>query len=184
MFQYPWYSVDSSSWRIRGGGYGLIDLPANPQRLKTKEDYFIISKPISKGVQKHKKTDISNSLAIELQQFSQMEVTKQQSPLYMHYAELLLQKYGYTFSLLENDAMKRSIWNALYLFESAAKFTNTVIFVGSNSIKPVRFLFNKLEELGLHKNKYLNVIVSYSAIKNKDNRSRIMEQFLTRKKHW
>lgn len=177
VFNYPWYSVDSSSWRLRGGGFGLIDLPTNPVRLKTKDDYQILSLPISKGVKKHQTSAESMGL-FAINQVTQSTVSFNKYPILFRKAvEELLDKYKFTLKELEEDHMKRSIWNALYLITSIDKFTNTTLFLATGDIGSVILLKEKMIELGISLDK-LNVLVSYALISKKDNTSTILENLI------
>lgn len=166
ILNYPWYSVDSNSWRLRGEAYGMLDLPINPT-LKKREDYYIQSIPISNGLKNFKKhTDMPALL--DLEKISQKDCSLGKLPqYYVKKVEDLLLKYGYSFDELSDDYVKRSTWNALYLMESMNKLTKTTLFLASNSFKSVNFLCQKIESLGIDTKNY-NILISYAYVRTSD----------------
>jgi len=176
VFAYPWYSVDSSSWRLRGGGFGLIDIPTNPY-LKEQKDYYIRSLPISKGVKKYKQSEELEGF-FDIPQISQSELSFNKMPLtYKEKVKELIKEYGFTLNELETDHMKRSIWNALYLMTSIKKFTSTKLYLATSDLKSVRLLGRKLRELGLKTDNF-NILISYALSSNKGNTSTLLDTLI------
>jgi hypothetical protein len=160
IFAYPWYSVDSSSWRLRGGGYGLIDLPTSPDRLTKKEHYYIQSIPIGKGVKNFGRSE-KGLLDLDTSRATQAEASfRKKGKLYKKKVEDILTKYNFNLELLEENAYARAVWNAIYLMTSAKKFSDCIIYLASNDYTSIKLLHSKLNEI--EEDIQLNILVSYA----------------------
>jgi hypothetical protein len=157
VLDFPWYSVDSSSWRLRGGGFGMIDIPTNPN-LNEKKDYYIKQLPISQGVKTYTKNE-SNGL-FDMDRISQCDVSFNKLPkLYKKKIEELLFQYGFTLKELEQNATLRSIWNAIYLITTVKKFSNTKIYLAAGDINSLKLLKKHMLKNNIKTD--LNVLVSF-----------------------
>lgn len=168
VFRYPWTSVDSSSWQLRGGGYGLIDVPENPKTLFKKEDYYIRSIPIGKGVKGYGK-DIQLTPLFFVDKISQCDATFLKSPIYKKNLESFLNQYGFTLEELQNDSRLRAAWNAIYQITSISKFTNIILYLATSDLKSVDLLCKKMEETQLDTNS-LNILISFASIGKKSTK--------------
>lgn len=162
VFGYPWYSVDSSSWQLRGGGYGLLDLPCTPALTK-KEHYYIRSIPISKGLKKYKENENKMTPLFSLNKISQCDASFLKSPSYKKEIEELLSKYEFTLKELQNDSRLRAVWNAIYLITSISKFTNTILYLTASDFKAIHILCKKMQAISLDTNN-LNFLISFASI--------------------
>jgi hypothetical protein len=183
VWDYPWYSVDSSSWRLRGGGYGRLDLPVAPHLLKKKEHYYIVSPLIGTGAQGYAKFNENSNSLFDVPRITQAEVSFFGRHEYKKGVDKLLAQYGYTFEQMQNSAMDRSIWNGIYLLETNKKFSNTVIFLGTSQTKPIVELYNKMKKENLDTNE-INVLVSFAAIGNKNNTSKVLDELINLKREY
>jgi Fe-S cluster biosynthesis and repair protein YggX len=176
---YDWFSVDSSSWRLRGGGYGLIDLPIVPSDLSKKENCYINSIPIGTGVKKHIGNETKGFFDID--KISQSASSFLKKPGYKREIEKLLDEHHFTLTELETDARLRAAWNAIYLMKTIAKFTNIILYLASNEIKSIRTLQRKMQEnnLGLEN---LNVLVSYAMIPKSSRGENILDKLIKMKR--
>jgi len=168
VFRYPWYSVDSSSWQLRGGGYGLIDVPKNPEMLTKKEHHYVRSIPIGKGVKKYGKEHELTSL-FSVDRITQCDVSFLKTPSYKKNLETFLKKYGFALEELQNNAGLRAAWNAIYLIMSTSKFSNTMIYLATSDLKAVRVLRRKMRQAQLDLDK-INILVSFATLGKKSKR--------------
>jgi hypothetical protein len=176
---YNWYSVDSSSWRLRGGGYGLIDLPVNPFDLSKKENCYINSIPIGTGVKKHMSNTEQGFFDIE--KISQSDASFLKKPGYKKCIEELLEQYHFNLKELETDARLRAAWNAIYLMKSISKFSNTILYLATNEIKSIRTLIRKMNanNIGLEN---LNILISYAMLPKSSRGDNILDKLIRIKK--
>jgi hypothetical protein len=162
---YPWYSVDSSSWRLRGGGYGLLDLPVDPYHPERLESCYVNSIPIGTGVGKHMKNDEIRGM-FDVQKMTQSEVSFS-SPKYKKAIIELLAKYNFTLKELEESAYLRAAWNAIYLMTTVKKFSNVILYLAANDVKSLEILMCKMKENKMS-TKDLNVLISFAFISQKN----------------
>jgi len=144
MLEFPWYSVDSSSWQVRAGGYGLLDLPTNP-KLETIKDHYIRSVPISKGI-KGFGSKQGGLFADEVSSISQFEMTFLKQKMYRKAITELLSSYGFDLEKMQTDAYERSSWNAIYATLTVQKFSKTKLFLATTNktaVEHLRFAINR-----------------------------------------
>lgn len=163
VFDFPWYSVDSSSWSLRGMGFGLLDAPSKTPPIK-KEDYYITSIPISQGVKKYKNFDNEGLFSIPRQ--TQAEVSFYMKKNYRKEVEILLNSYGFSFEKIKENHNLCAIWNAIYLIETVSKFTSVKVFLTGNNISQYMLLLEKMKENKIETNK-LNILTSFAFIPKK-----------------
>jgi hypothetical protein len=176
---YDWFSVDSSSWRLRGGGYGLIDLPIVPSDLSKKENCYINSIPIGTGVKKHIGSEVVGFFNID--KISQSNSSFLKHPGYKREIEKLLDEHHFTLTELETSAKLRAAWNAIYLMKTIAKFSNIILYLASNEIKSIRTLQRKMQENNLG-TENLNILVSYAMIPKSSKSDNILDKLIKMKK--
>jgi len=172
VYKYPWYSVDSASWQLRGSAYGLVDVPRTPGKLTEQEHFYITSLPISKGVKKYKSnTDAAeaSSPLFSIDSISQYEVSFLKRKTYKKDIENFMEEYGFTLEELQNDSRMRAVWNAFYSILSISKFTDTILYLAASDLKAVRALRRKMRQtqLGLDK---INVLISFATLGGKSKR--------------
>lgn len=164
IFQYPWTSVDSNSWRLRGGGYALIDLPINLREQTKKEHCYIRSIPIGDGLQKYNAgTEHPDLFSIE--RLSQCDVTLR-NPTFKRQIEELLAQYGFTLEALKNDHHLRASWNAIYLMSVVKRFSTCNLYLASSVLMSVRVLRGAMRRNNISMDD-LNVLVSFAALRRK-----------------
>lgn len=161
LLKYPWYSVDSAAWTLRGGAYGLIDLPTD-LRLRKKEDYYIRSIFVSKG--KAKKV-IENNTLFDLECKSQFEVTFR-DPVYKKKVSDFLSGFGFNLERMINEREIREAWNAFYLlFVMKSLNVPTKIYLSSIKKGSLRIILRSLLKNDIDP-KCLNFLLSYGLDKN------------------
>ncbi len=165
IYEFPWYSVDSSSWRLIGGGFGKIITPQS-MRMLTKEDHYNIQTPIGVGVNSHLKNDAHVGF-FEVKKATQSDVSFK-SPEYKRQIEELLNSYHFDLKELESDASLRAAWNAIYLMTSINKFSKTILYLATNELKSLEVLIAKMQENNISLDN-LNVLISFAMLPRKKN---------------
>ena len=176
VYKYPWYSIDSSSWQLRGSAYGLVDVPRNPGKLSEKEHYYITSLPISKGVKKYKtntEAAESSSALFSIDSISQYEVSFLKRKTFKKDIENFMEKYGFTLEELQNDSRMQAVWNAFYSILSISKFTDTILYLAASDLKAIRVLRRKMRQTQLDLDK-INILVSFATLGKSSKRFDIL----------
>lgn len=166
---YSWFSVDSSSWRLIGGGFGKIFTPLSIN-LKKKEDFYNIQTPIGTGIESHTKNDGIEGL-FDVPKISQSEVSFS-SPRYKRAIEELLAKYHFNLKELEEDAYLRAAWNAIYMMTTIKKFSNVTLYLATNDFKSLQVLIGKMKENNMS-TKDLNVLISFAFITSRKDPDKV-----------
>ena len=165
VLRYPWYSIDSSSWQLRGSAYGLIDLPSSPGMLTKEEHFYTKSLPISKGI-KNFNTTTDHPALFEADKISQFDVSFLKKPKYKSDIEKFMGLYGFTLEELQNDSRMRAVWNAIYLITTTKKFNkDVIIYLATSDFKSLELLKQKIHDESLNFN--INVLTSFINTKNK-----------------
>jgi hypothetical protein len=168
ILRYPWYSVDSHAWQLRGSRYGKIDIPTNT-RCETKQDYMIMSLPISKGVRTYTKKNTGNSFGLSLPAFSQFDVSFMKTPTMKKNVEKLLSKYKLDLQTLSDDSRMRSVWNAIYLITTIQKFSNCIIYLSTIDLKIIKMLYDKFIDCKINL-QLINVLMSFALLGERSNK--------------
>jgi hypothetical protein len=165
IFKYPWHSVDSSSWRLCGGGFGIIFVPVIPHDLSSKENCDIVQTPIGTGIHYYQDEGKGGEGFFTTKRLSQSDVSFK-SKGFRSNVETLLNKYMFSLKELEQDASLRAAWNAIYLMTVIKKFSKVVLYLATNDLKSLEVLKKKMIENKMPMS-MLNVLVSYEAVRRK-----------------
>lgn len=106
LVRYPWFSVDSTTWRV-GGQYGHILIPDG---ITSDGSFNYLSNPTQLSVSKD--SLYAGKEGKHISNFSRME---------RHRVEKFIESLGFTLDLLMVDSSARDTFNACYLLEVAKK---------------------------------------------------------------
>jgi hypothetical protein len=163
IFDYPWESVDSSSWRLCGGGFGIIFIPIKPHDLTIKENCDIVQTPIGTGIKYYQDEGKEQGGFFNLPRISQSDISFK-SKVFRLNVESMLNKYMFSLKELEADASKRAAWNAIYLMDIVQRFSKVTLYLATNDLKSLDVLIKKMIENKMSMD-LLNVLVSYEAVR-------------------
>lgn len=171
LFRYPWYSVDSSSWRLRGGGYGLIDVPRTIPPVK-KSHHHIHNLAVSNGTKGFGKRELNGFFTEEQlgEPITQATATLSKYPEYTKKLEEYMASFGFDLYKVIEDGYTRAVWNAVYLLTTVKKFSKTKAHLAiSGDTRGIRFLEEAIvkNKIDLHDLHYLESY--YSLPKGEEN---------------
>jgi len=162
ILEFPWYSIDSASWTLRGGAYGLIDLPNNLS-LKRKEDFFINSIFVSRG--KTKKQIDNICLFNNIENISQFDITFKNNK-YKERVSSFLSQFGFILEEMIDSREMREAWNGFYLVWALHMLgVQTEIYFSSVKKTSMRILLKALSRYNIPTSK-INFLFSYGLDRN------------------
>jgi hypothetical protein len=173
VLNYPWTSVDSSSWVLRANGFGLIDLPSTAPP-KTKEHHYVTSVPVSKGVKGFGSKKEGG--LFETEPVSQLEATINKNKSYFDGIKKYMKSFGFDFDEVVNSNELRPVWNAVYLMYCIDKFYDTDLYLASGSFKSVSDLVTEMNNRNLDHE--VNVLTSYAALPKKNKNKSILDKLI------